>query len=152
MLTHPSLKQHHGTLVGLALGYLADRGERPVLHPTNRLDRDTSGIVLFARHAFAHADLMEQMRKGLVRKRYLGLVYGEMPKDRGVIDCRIGRAQDSFLTRRVDAGGLPARTEYQVREVHAFQGQRLSLVHLWPITGLTLQLRLHCLFHAAPLV
>lgn len=152
MLTHPSLKQHRGTLVSRGLGYLASIGQTPVLHSVNRLDRDTSGIVLFARHGFAHAHLMAQMKEGSVVKRYEALVVGRMPRCTGEIRLPIGRAPDSYLTRRIDEGGQAAHTRYAVREVFHIRGATVSRVDLWPITGRTHQLRLHCLSVGAPLL
>lgn len=152
MLTHPSLKQHYGTLVSLALGHAAERGEALTLHPLHRLDRDTSGIVVFAKHAHVQGHWMEQLKAGQVEKEYLGLVLGRMPAETGSIDGGIGRAPDSYLTRRIDADGLPARTEYLELQVHTISGYTVSQVLLRPVTGRTHQLRLHCLSVGAPLL
>lgn len=152
MLVHPSLSVHHGTLLGAALGYLAAKGAPPVLHPVHRLDRDTSGCVLFARHGFAKAHLTAQLRAGQVEKRYQALAFGPFPAQAGEIDLPIGEDPDNRLLRRIDPQGRPARTRYQVLATQQVCHKTVSRLALFPETGRTHQLRLHCLALGAPLL
>lgn len=152
MLVHPSLSSHYGTLLGLALGHLAAKGETPVLHPVHRLDRDTSGIVLFARHGFVQAHLMSQMKRGEMGKQYAAIACGKPVQNSGEIRLAIDRDPDNYLLRQVALHGKPAVTRYQVLAGFQRKGFALSRLALWPQTGRTHQLRVHCAALGMPLL
>ena len=106
---HPTLNYADGTLANAYMGLLARRGKAGVFRPVNRLDRNTSGLVLCAKNAFAAPLLAESAEKW-----YLALLEGTPPAEKGLIDAPIGRAPGSIILRCVCSGGKPSRTEYQV--------------------------------------
>ena len=134
LAVHPTLNYPGGTL---ANGYAARRlaeGRSPVFRPVNRIDKDTSGLVLAAQNPYA-APLLARH----VEKLYYAVVEGELPLGPGVIDAPIGRRADSIIGRCVTPEGKPSRTEYTI--IKAERG--LSLAACVPVTGRTHQIRVH---------
>jgi len=113
-----------------------------VFRPVNRIDCNTSGLVLCAKNAFA-APLLAQSAE----KWYLALVQGVPPEEKGVIDAPIGRAPGSIILRCVCGEGKPSRTEYEV--VH--RCGPYTLVKARTLTGRTHQLRVHFSHVGCPL-
>ena len=139
---HPTLNYADGTLANAYMGLLARRGKAGVFRPVNRLDRNTSGLVLCAKNAFAAPLLAESAEKW-----YLALLEGTPPAEKGLIDAPIGRAPGSIILRCVCSGGKPSRTEYQVVR----RCGRYTLVWARTLTGRTHQLRVHFAHIGCPL-
>ena len=135
MAVHPTLNYTNGTLANAYMGLLEKRGEKGVFRPVNRLDKDTSGLVLCAKNAYAAPILAAS-----AKKIYRAILGGVLPSPQGVIEAPIARAEDSIILRRVHPDGKPSRTEYQQEAVTQ---QELSLVAAKPVTGRTHQLRVH---------
>lgn len=142
MPTHPS-HNHHEDTVANALAYrYAQRGIPFVFRPVNRLDRNTSGLVLIARNRPSAAALSGAMRRGEIEKRYLAVLDGVPPEAEGVIETYLRRTAESIIVRencREGEGGDYALTRYRVLAV--CNGS--SLVEASPVTGRTHQLRVH---------
>ncbi|MBE6588554.1 MAG: RluA family pseudouridine synthase [Ruminococcaceae bacterium] len=143
MPTHPS-HDHHSDTVANALAYRYLKSGTPfVFRPINRLDRNTSGLLLIARNKRTAALLTRQLQSGNIRKTYLAVLDGEMETEGGIIDACLHRTPESIIVREVcppDApDAAPARTEYTV--LSTGNGHTLVLAH--PITGRTHQLRVH---------
>ncbi|HEX4978614.1 MAG TPA: pseudouridine synthase, partial [Acidimicrobiales bacterium] len=110
LVVHPGAGQRDGTLIAGLLARFPDMAgldtgdpERPgVVH---RLDAGTSGLLVVARTAAAHAALVEQMARRTVERRYLALVLGRVDPVRGTIDAPIGRSQNDKTRMAVVAGG-----------------------------------------------
>ena len=143
MPTHPS-HGHHGDTVANALAFrYAKQGVPFVFRPINRLDRNTSGLLLIARNKMAAGRLSENMREGKIQKTYLAVLDGEMAVTEGRIDACLHRTAQSIIVREIcppdtpDAD--PAVTLYRV--LAAKHGHTLVLAY--PITGRTHQLRVH---------
>ena len=142
MTVHPTLNAADGTLANAWMGLLHRRGETGVFRPVNRIDRDTSGLVLCAKNAYAAAALARN-----VQKVYLAVLQGVPARLQGEIDAPIDRASGSIILRQVGPQGKPSRTGYRVLAA----GQGLSLVAARPITGRTHQLRVHFAHIGCPL-
>ncbi len=152
LLVHPSRAQYAGTLLGAVLGHLADTGQPLCAHPVHRLDRGTSGIVLFAKHPHAQARWMAAHAAGQVAKRYVGVVWGVPEPPEGEIRLSIRRAQPQAMLRIVSDDGQAAHTRYRVISTALTQGHPVSCVAFEPITGRTHQLRVHSLAIGHPLL
>ncbi len=115
------------------------------LHPVSRLDRDTSGLVLVAKHGYGHY-LLSQKR---ILKHYVAFVHGRPPAKEGWIQLPIARKGSSIIEREVAMGGQPALTQYQLLSAVNDTYSWLHL-HLW--TGRTHQLRVHLAAIGCPIV
>jgi len=114
--------------------------KEPGLKPAHRLDRETSGVLVFARKKRALTALMNQFRDGRVSKRYLAIVRGVPDFDKQTVDLPLGRDPDFPVRCRMRAGsGRPAQTEFVV--LQRLEGR--ALVSAVPHTGRQHQIRVH---------
>lgn len=121
-----------------------------VVHVVTRLDRDTSGLMLFAKHGFAHAKLDVQLREKTLIKKYQALLSGEVGilEEHGRIELPIGRDMTSIIKRMVSTEGRMADTEYWLEK----RTDELALVDIQLHTGRTHQIRVHFSAIGCPLV
>ena len=145
---HPSPSRYTGTLANGVAGYFSRTKQPCGIHVVTRLDRDTFGVVLLAKHAHIHALLCQSQRAGQLRKTYQATVRGSMPEPSGIIDLPIRRRDGGSLLREVHPDGQAAVTRYRVLNERG----GLSLLELEPVTGRTHQLRVHCAALGCPIL
>lgn len=139
LVVHPTKGHPEGTLANALSHFQYQRGQNYKIRFINRLDRDTSGIVLIAKNAYAQQIISEQMQANLVDKVYVAIVEGVMTDDQGTIDLPIEREEALDIKRIVMEDGLPSVTHYTVLE----RFDNATLVNIQLETGRTHQIRVH---------
>ncbi|WP_186575736.1 RluA family pseudouridine synthase [Aquibacillus kalidii] len=148
MATIPSFNHGSGTLANGILGYYQTKQIPYTIHIVTRLDKDTSGLVLVAKHRFSHSILSKDQKLGKVNRSYFAIIEGQMVDKEGTIEEPIARKPDSIIERMVHENGQRAVTHYRVKEkVGPF-----SLMDIKLETGRTHQIRVHFSYLDHPLV
>ena len=152
MPTHPS-HNHHSDTVANALAFRYEAMGVPfVFRPVNRLDRDTSGLLLIARNKLSAGILADAMQEGRIQKTYLAVLEGEDCPDEGTVEKPLHRTAASIIVREICSPDTPdaepSKTEFRVLA----RGGGCSLVEAKPITGRTHQLRVHFASIGHPIV
>ena len=120
----------------------------PRMRVVHRLDKETTGVLLFALHVIAQRHLCHQFQEHTIEKEYLALVVGRVKTDTGDIDEPLGQHPTSPLKMAVVRhGGRPARTLYRVEERY----RDFTLLRCFPKTGKTHQIRVHLAHIGHPL-
>lgn len=148
MSTIPSREHPYGSLANALVGYYQKKGILATAHIVTRLDRDTSGIVLIAKHRHVHHLFSLMQRKGQVKRTYEALAEGEISRNYGTITAPIGRKDDSIIEREVREDGQFACTHYRV--LKRYRGY--SHIELELETGRTHQIRVHMSHLGHPLL
>ena len=151
MPTHQSQGHFYDTLANSLAYYFTKQGRPFVFRSVNRLDRNTSGVVLVAKSRLAASKLSEQMKRDLIKKTYLAILDGNIEGDLGTIETYIRRAQESIIIREACGeceDGKIAITNYRVLA----RANGLTLVEAEPQTGRTHQLRVHFSHLGAPIL
>ncbi|MCL2408759.1 MAG: RluA family pseudouridine synthase [Oscillospiraceae bacterium] len=150
LIVHPSRAKNTGTLSNFVAGFLLKSGNNPSCHAVNRLDRDTTGVTLFAKNSHMKARAAAALNDKSTVKEYAALVYGRFPSQ-GVIDLPVRRVADSNMLRAVLPDGQRAVTHFNTLRV--FTGNTtFSLVQFRLETGRTHQIRVHCLHLGHPVL
>ena len=137
--THPALGTTSGTLGNFVSYYYQSQGCPLPFRPVSRLDKETAGLLIIAKHKLAHHSLSQQQKDGSFQKKYLALVEGIPTEKKGEIDLPIARESETSLRRVVRGDGKPAHTLYRV----ICSGEHHSLLELELKTGRTHQIRVH---------
>ncbi|OHR64998.1 RNA pseudouridine synthase [Bacillus sp. HMSC76G11] len=141
MDTHPNDPGQTGTLSnGIAFHFQMQGMSRKIRH-IHRLDHDTSGAIVFAKHALSHAILDRLLEERLIKRTYTAIVQGKMKQKKGQIDQPIGKDRHHPVRRRVSPGGQPALTHFKTEDYNTRFD--VSLVKLQLDTGRTHQIRVH---------
>ena len=136
MPVHPSLNHYEDSLSNGIKYYFNALGLKRKIRPINRLDKNTSGIVIFAKNEYI------QDRLNKYHKEYLAIVVGKLLGS-GIIDKPIARKEDSIIERCIDSNGEKSITEYEVIQNFKVNNTNLSLLKCILHTGRTHQIRVH---------
>lgn len=139
--THPNEQGQTGTLANLVAFHFQANGEEKRVRHIHRLDQDTSGTVIFAKHRLAHAALDQMLSKKTIKRTYIAIAEGLFKKKKGTIDAAIGRDKHHAVKRRISPTGQKAVTHFQVMDMN--KRLQLTAVKLQLETGRTHQIRVH---------
>lgn len=148
MPVHPTRKHIIGTLANGLAYYWMDREEPIKIRPINRLDKDTSGLVVFAKNAHIQHLLSFYVGKEEFKKEYLAVVHGQMKEEEGTIDLPIAREQERAMKRVVREDGDRAVTHFKAVAIF----DNYSIVRITLETGRTHQIRVHMSHIGYPLL
>ena len=152
MSTIPSREHPEYTLANAIVYYYSQIGLNSAVHFVTRLDYDTSGLVLVAKHRHIHHLLSLAQEKNEITKEYLALIRGTLKTQSGRIDQPIARVNNSIIKREVRADGQTASTIYRTLRSFQYQEENCSLVRLQLLTGRTHQIRVHLEWLGHPLL
>ena len=136
---HPSILHFDNSLSNGVKFYFDKIKLNKKIRIVNRLDRNTSGIVIFAKNEYIQECLIKQMKTKELKKEYLAIVCGILENSSGTLNFPIARKEGSIIERCVNTNGDLAITHYDVLKTF----NNLSLVHIVLETGRTHQIRVH---------
>lgn len=145
----PTPARYQGTVYAAVQTYLQGAGQkRPSIGMVQRLDQDTSGVLVFSTHPKAHKGLTEAFRDHRVQKGYVALVHGHMPEEAGTVCSQLARRRATNRMVSVERGGKHAETRYRVIRDYGLA----SLLDVEILTGRSHQIRVHCAEQGCPLL
>ena len=149
MPIHPSLNNYRNSLANALMWYYEQQNKPFIFRCTNRLDRDTSGLTVVAKHMVSSNILSSMTARHQIEREYLAIVRGHVTPFEGTINAPIGRTGSSLIERKIDfENGEHAITHYHT----VFEKNGLSLVSLILETGRTHQIRVHMKHLGFPLI
>ena len=152
VVVHPTHDHLTGSLANGLMKKMLDENDNYKIRFVNRLDRDTSGLVVVARNSHCQDAMIKAMKSGRVEKRYLAVVHGNIAEESGTIDLPIGRPSPDDVRRGVMEGGSPSVTHYCVKERYDVPAGKFTLLELLLETGRTHQIRVHLSHIGFPIV
>lgn len=148
MVVHPTKSHLNGTLSNGVSYHFKEIGLERKIRLVNRLDMDTSGLLIVAKNPYAHQQLSLQLENDMVKRRYKLLVDGLVEKDEDIIEVPIGREEEGSIRKMVLETGQYAKTRYEVLE----RFKDISLVEAELFTGRSHQIRVHMEYIGHPIV
>ena len=145
---HPSMQHYEDSLSNGVKYYFDSINLNKKIRPVNRLDKDTSGIVIFAKNEYIQECLVKQMKQNVFKKKYLAVLSGILEKDSGTISAPIARKNNSIIEREIREDGDLAISHFKVLE----RFNNMTLVEYTLETGRTHQLRVHSKYIGHPIV
>lgn len=149
MDTHPNSQEQTNTLANAVAFHLQSKGEFRQVKHVHRLDKDTTGAVLFAKHPFIGSLLDQMLEKREIKRTYLAIVQGILTSKSGTISEPIGRDRHHSVRRRVSSGGQSAVTHYEV--LNTDKKRKQTIIKCQLATGRTHQIRVHLSYIGHPL-
>ncbi len=150
MPTHPSHNHHNDTLANALAYYYNEKGVPFVFRAVNRLDSETSGVVLVAKNRAASAKLSKNLQDKKFEKVYYAVVCGVPKESRGRIIAYISRKEGSIIFRKASENGTDSEYAETLFELKDSCGA-YSLLEIRPITGRTHQIRVHMQYIGNPI-
>lgn len=156
LVVHPSPGHYGDSLANMLVSYFENKGSHVMIRPVGRLDRETSGIMVFAKNQAAASRLERQKAEGIYKKEYLALASGCPEKKSGEIRQPVRRIPGELMKMEVSPFGKDAWTEYEILEEYRIEKEHMraaaSLVRLELHTGRTHQIRVHMAYMGHPLL
>ncbi len=147
---HPSAKHYLDSLSNGVRFYFDKMNINKKIRPVNRLDKDTSGLVIFAKNEYIQECLVRQMKSKNFVKKYIAIVNGHLEKNEGTILAPIARKDNSIIERCVSENGETAITHYKVLNTN--KEKNFDVVECTLETGRTHQIRVHFSYICHPLL
>lgn len=148
LVTHPTNDYQENTLANYIADYFKKTGQNVKIRFVNRLDRDTTGLVIVAKNKFVHHYIQSRMKSDEINKSYIAYVENTIKDTEGTIDLPIHRPTKESIERVVDAQGQPSITHYKVLETYP----NATKVECRLETGRTHQIRVHMKAIGNPLI
>ena len=145
---HPSMDHYEDSLSNGVKYYFISIDLKRKIRPVNRLDKNTSGIVIFAKNEYIQESLIKQMKSNIFKKEYIAIVEGIIDKKEQIIDAPIARKDDSIIERCVAINGDSAVTEIELIKNYG----NYSLIKCNLKTGRTHQIRVHTSYIGHPIL
>lgn len=147
IVVHPTKSHPNNTIANGLIHYFREKGENCIVRLVNRLDMNTSGLLIVAKNQFSHMALQRDMNEDTFKKQYLAITHGSLSEDKGTIDLPILNAEDNGIKRTIDHRGQRSVTHYEVVERY----KEAQLVRLTLETGRTHQIRIHLSHFGCPI-
>ena len=149
---HPSMAHYEDSLSNGIRFYFDSIGLKKKIRPVNRIDKNTSGLVIFAKNEYVQEALIRQMASNDFKKEYIAIIEGYFKIKNGTIDKLIARKENSIIERCVDNNGDKAITHYEVVKELTINNREISIVKCILETGRTHQIRVHMSYIGHPLL
>ena len=146
--THPSISHYKDSISNGIKYYFDSINLHKKIRPVNRLDYNTTGLIIFAKNEYIQECLITQMRDNLFQKEYLAICSGKFSKYSGTINAPISRKEKSIIERCISPNGQTAITNYHVIKMY----DNYTLVKCYLLTGKTHQIRVHMSYLNHPLL
>ncbi len=151
MVVHPAFGHYQGTLVNALMHHCEDlSGINGVIRAgiVHRIDKDTSGLLVACKNDLSHKSLSKQLKDKTTIRKYIAIVYGQIPHNLGKINAPIGRDESNRQKMAVTSGGKPAITHFKVLE----RFKKFTLIECTLETGRTHQIRVHMSYIGYPVL
>lgn len=147
IVVHPTKSHPNNTIANGLIYYFKEKGENCIVRLVNRLDMNTSGLLIVAKNQFSHMALQRDMNEETFKKQYLAIAHGRFKEKKGTIDLPILNNEDNGIRRSIDERGQRSITHYEVIEEY----NDAQLVKLTLETGRTHQIRIHLSHMGCPI-
>lgn len=148
IVVHPTKSHQTATLSNGISHYFRSKGYKKKVRFVNRLDMDTTGLLIVAKNPYAHQQMAVQFENNQVHKKYYAIVEGLVEKDNDSLDFPIGREEERSIRKTVRPGGQNALTKYRVLERY----KNASLLDIQIFTGRSHQIRVHLSHIGHPII